>query len=131
MTPDDPRDIQYGPLVDDLIQLAHQRHVDDLIDSASGQNDPQITNEELLWLAKRLIAERLQNDPDWIEWEDVPMLNERAFMALQDALVATGKTLQEMVQEYEGSVGIDTADWLSRIRRGQATIDMAEGHPCT
>ena len=86
-----------------------------------------MSRNELCLLAKRLIVENLLGELDWLQWEDVPMLSERAFLALRDAIEVQGKRLFGELQHAEVHGEIDSAHWLSLIRHGRETIDVGVG----
>lgn len=71
-----------------------------------------LSAEEVDALAQRLVARRL--DGDWLSWDDVPALSERAFMRLQEAVDDLARDAVEASKNLDRLREIDSADLMEQ-----------------
>lgn len=69
----------------------------------------RLDDAEVTALAKRLLA--MNAATDWLEWEDVPELEEGAFERLLDAVKAESRALAEASRNHDRASNIDS-QWL-------------------
>lgn len=67
-----------------------------------------LSADEMTALARRLIADHIYWDTDWLQWENVPMLSEAAFMRLQDAVDVLTKAATTDADDMDRAENIDS-----------------------
>jgi hypothetical protein len=70
-----------------------------------------LTDAEATALAKRLIAEHLTHNPDWLQWEILPELGEYAFERLAEAVDTEVRALMNASRAHDMATQIDS-QWL-------------------
>ena len=79
----------------------------------AGEHDAMdLSAEEVDAMAQHLVARRL--DGDWLMWEDVPALSERAFMRLEDAVNELAKDAWSQSLNLDGLRNIDSAHLMEQ-----------------
>lgn len=73
-----------------------------------------LTEEETIALAMRLAVRNL-NDTHWLDWEDVPLLDEDGFGRIVDAVADFCIGLARKLHTYERESDVDSAEIESRV----------------
>lgn len=76
--------------------------------SEPDENTLDLSGDETKALARRLVANHLYWDTDWLSWEDVPMLSEQAFARLQDAVDKITRAAPDEVDALDRAENIDS-----------------------
>jgi hypothetical protein len=80
---------------------------DDLID---------LSENEVKAVARRLLANRINVDDDWFDWEDYPLFSEQAVMRLSDELDHLRREAHKEASRLDGHDDIDTLQILDQAR---------------
>lgn len=78
-------------------------------------NPKPLTEEETVALAMRLAVRNLNDCDEWLNWEDVPLLDEDGFDRLTDAMTDVRIGLERKLSRYEQEFDVDSAEIESRV----------------
>lgn len=65
-------------------------------------------------LARKILADRLEDVESWLHWEDYPELSERAFRDLCERIKGLARVHREVVKAHERVQGFDVGDLVER-----------------
>jgi hypothetical protein len=79
---------------------------------------PKFDDTEVTALARRLIAEHLVFDNDWLDWEDVPHLDEETFNRLSRDIDRLARREMSTVCHHDATTGLDSVYLLDLAQGG-------------
>lgn len=74
-----------------------------------------LTEEETMALAMRLVVRHLNDTNEWLDWEDVPLLDEDGFNRLIDHVCDIRIGLERQTVAYERAADVDSREIESRV----------------
>lgn len=75
-----------------------------------------LSRDEATALARRLVANHLHGDTEWLQWEDVPLLSERAFFFVEEAVDQMSKDAIAAANACDRAEDIDSIQLLDQAR---------------
>jgi hypothetical protein len=79
---------------------------------------PKFDDTEITALAKRLIAEHLVYDLDWLDWEDVPHLDAETFNRLSREIDRLARRELSTICHHDATTELDSMHLLDLALRG-------------
>ena len=80
----------------------------------SDEEGIDLTDNEAVALAWRIVANRVADPADWLLWEDYPNLGEYTFEALAERVAAVATEIGDFSGRHDRLMDIDSRELLER-----------------